>query len=246
MMKQSYNKNSEIKKGAWNQEEDQKLFAHITKSGIRNWTQIPKAAGLSRSGKSCRLRWLNYLHPGLKKGPFTPEEILVIMQSHKIFGNKWSKIASFLPGRTDNEIKNFWHTYIRKSIKSDDTKKSRPHHDRPRRLKQHKQKREIFSSPESSSGNSSSTSIMVSSIDFPIMESYSPNECYCGSVVLNNSETDEVGDVWNSQNMFAEPLTIEDEQLLLGMNNSSTMSFYDENITWESVFLHALSSPESL
>ncbi|KAK9734858.1 hypothetical protein RND81_04G168100 [Saponaria officinalis] len=70
--------------------------------------------GLKRTGKSCRLRWVNYLHPGLKRGKMTPHEEKLVLQLHSQWGNRWSRIARRLPGRTDNEIKNYWRTYMRK------------------------------------------------------------------------------------------------------------------------------------
>jgi transcription factor MYB, plant len=45
-------------------------------------------AGLQRNGKSCRLRWINYLRPGLKHGMFTLEEEEKIMGLHSLLGNK--------------------------------------------------------------------------------------------------------------------------------------------------------------
>ncbi|XP_042466968.1 transcription factor MYB59-like [Zingiber officinale] len=72
------------------------------------------AAGLNRTGKSCRMRWLNYLHPSLKRGRMTPQEEGLILELHSRWGNRWSRIARRLPGRTDNEIKNYWRTHMRK------------------------------------------------------------------------------------------------------------------------------------
>ncbi|KAF8053382.1 hypothetical protein N665_1422s0004 [Sinapis alba] len=79
--------------------------------------------GLNRTGKSCRLRWVNYLHPGLKRGKMTPEEERLVLELHAKWGNRWSKIARKLPGRTDNEIKNYWRTHMRKKAQE---KKQQP------------------------------------------------------------------------------------------------------------------------
>ncbi|XWS12746.1 hypothetical protein CRYUN_Cryun37aG0116900 [Craigia yunnanensis] len=105
-----------LKKGPWTTEEDQKLIDYIQKHGYGNWRTLPKNAGLQRCGKSCRLRWTNYLRPDIKRGRFSFEEEEKIIQLHSILGNKWSAIATRLPGRTDNEIKNYWNTHIRKRL----------------------------------------------------------------------------------------------------------------------------------
>lgn len=105
-----------MKKGAWSKEEDDKLRAYILRYGHWNWTQLPRFAGLSRSGKSCRLRWMNYLRPDIKHGNYTKEEEDTIIKTRQQHGNKWSLIAAKLPGRTDNEIKNYWHTHLKKKI----------------------------------------------------------------------------------------------------------------------------------
>ncbi|TKW07244.1 hypothetical protein SEVIR_7G295400v4 [Setaria viridis] len=103
-------------KGAWTKEEDQRLVAYIKAHGEGCWRSLPKAAGLLRCGKSCRLRWINYLRPDLKRGNFTEEEDDLIIKLHQILGNKWSQIAGRLPGRTDNEIKNYWNTHIKRKL----------------------------------------------------------------------------------------------------------------------------------
>eukprot|EP01018_Ginkgo_biloba_P030526 Gb_02422 [translate_table: standard] len=105
-----------LKKGPWTPEEDQKLVAYIHKYGHGNWRALPKQAGLLRCGKSCRLRWTNYLRPDIKRGYFSPEEEQNIIRLHAILGNRWSAIASHLPGRTDNEIKNVWNTHLKKRL----------------------------------------------------------------------------------------------------------------------------------
>ncbi|CAL9768957.1 unnamed protein product [Musa acuminata subsp. burmannicoides] len=103
-------------KGAWTKEEDDRLVAYIRAHGEGCWRSLPKAAGLLRCGKSCRLRWINYLRPDLKRGNFTEEEDELIIKLHSLIGNKWSLIAARLPGRTDNEIKNYWNTHIRRKL----------------------------------------------------------------------------------------------------------------------------------
>ncbi|KAF8037897.1 hypothetical protein BT93_B0668 [Corymbia citriodora subsp. variegata] len=110
--------NTRVKKGTWNAEEDQKLIAYIRRYGIWNWTHMPKPAGLARTGKSCRLRWMNYLRPNIRHGNITKEEEDMIIELHRLLGNKWATIAARLPGRTDNEIKNYWNTRLKKRIRN--------------------------------------------------------------------------------------------------------------------------------
>ncbi|XP_042435179.1 transcription factor MYB93-like [Zingiber officinale] len=105
-----------LKKGHWTGEEDRKLVEYVQKHGHGSWRSLPKLAGLNRCGKSCRLRWTNYLRPDIKRGNFSKEEEQTILNLHSLLGNKWSAIASHLPGRTDNEIKNYWNTHLKKKL----------------------------------------------------------------------------------------------------------------------------------
>ncbi|KAF1002748.1 transcription factor MYB14-like [Apium graveolens] len=107
-----------LKKGPWTRDEDRILINHVTLHGHENWRALPKQAGLLRCGKSCRLRWTNYLRPDIKRGNFSEEEEQTIINLHHELGNRWSAIAACLPGRTDNEIKNVWHTHLKKKIKN--------------------------------------------------------------------------------------------------------------------------------
>ncbi|KAM7268413.1 hypothetical protein ACFE04_010579 [Oxalis oulophora] len=105
-----------LKKGPWTPEEDQKLLAYIEEHGHGSWRALPIKAGLQRCGKSCRLRWTNYLRPDIKRGKFSLQEEQMIIQLHALLGNRWSAIATHLPKRTDNEIKNYWNTHLKKRL----------------------------------------------------------------------------------------------------------------------------------
>uniref|UniRef100_A0ACD5W2C5 Uncharacterized protein n=1 Tax=Avena sativa TaxID=4498 RepID=A0ACD5W2C5_AVESA len=102
------------RKGLWSPEEDERLYTRITRHGVSTWSSVAQLAGLRRSGKSCRLRWMNYLRPDLKKEPISKREEETIISLQKSLGNRWSVIAGRMPGRTDNEIKNYWNSRIRK------------------------------------------------------------------------------------------------------------------------------------
>ncbi|KAK6160951.1 hypothetical protein DH2020_004332 [Rehmannia glutinosa] len=107
----------EVRRGPWTVDEDFTLINYVAHHGEGRWNSLARCAGLKRTGKSCRLRWLNYLRPDVRRGNITLEEQLLILELHSRWGNRWSKIAQQLPGRTDNEIKNYWRTRVQKHAK---------------------------------------------------------------------------------------------------------------------------------
>ncbi|KAJ7951529.1 Myb transcription factor [Quillaja saponaria] len=115
-------KDEGLNRGAWTATEDKLLTDYVKTHGEGKWRNLPKRAvlfmhaGLKRCGKSCRLRWLNYLRPDIKRGNITHDEDDLIIRLHNLLGNRWSLIAGRLPGRTDNEIKNYWNTNLVKRL----------------------------------------------------------------------------------------------------------------------------------
>uniref|UniRef100_A0A2P2KAL3 Myb-related protein 308-like n=1 Tax=Rhizophora mucronata TaxID=61149 RepID=A0A2P2KAL3_RHIMU len=110
-----------LHRGPWTPREDTLLIKYIQAHGEGHWRSLPKNAGLLRCGKSCRLRWMNYLRPDIKRGNISPDEDDLIIRMHSLLGNRWSLIAGRLPGRTDNEIKNYWNTHLSKRLRSQGT-----------------------------------------------------------------------------------------------------------------------------
>ncbi|XP_041021226.1 trichome differentiation protein GL1-like [Juglans microcarpa x Juglans regia] len=107
-----------LTKGTWSALEDEILVDYVKTHGEGKWSNLARQTGLKRCGKSCRLRWMNYLRPGIKRGNISGDEEELIMRLHKLLGNRWSLIAGRLPGRTDNEIKNYWNCYIAKKARN--------------------------------------------------------------------------------------------------------------------------------
>ncbi|MED6132806.1 hypothetical protein PIB30_022270 [Stylosanthes scabra] len=179
---------SGVRKGTWTLEEDMKLTAYVTRYGCWNWSQLPKYAGLARCGKSCRLRWLNYLRPNLKRGNFTQQEEDIIVRLHNKLGNRWSSIATELPGRTDNEIKNYWHSTLKKRL----------------------QQKEVISNNKESSKSSSSSSqewnrerdmqvVVLNNNNAVVDDHHDPSECSTTrSSPLSSSSSDEFCSVTTS------------------------------------------------
>ncbi|GER43674.1 Myb transcription factor [Striga asiatica] len=125
-----------LRRGPWSTKEDNLLSNFILQNGEGQWRSLPKKAGLLRCGKSCRLRWMNYLRPGIKRGNISQDEEDLIVRLHALLGNRWSLIAGRLPGRTDNEIKNYWNTHLLKKLQSAGLR-PKPAPDQPSRPTKH-------------------------------------------------------------------------------------------------------------
>ena len=107
--------NPTIVKGSWTPEEDQAIMEWVRQHGTKNWSALAETMN-GRLGKQCRERWVNMLDPQLVKKPWGQNEDQIIIVKQKEWGNKWSKIAELLPGRTDNDVKNRWNSSIKKKL----------------------------------------------------------------------------------------------------------------------------------
>ncbi|XP_042423522.1 transcription factor MYB41-like [Zingiber officinale] len=102
------------KRRSWTAEEDAVLAAHVQAHGVGKWDAVPQSTGLARTGQSCRFRWLNRLRPGLKDDgiAFSRDEEIHLCRLHAALGNKWSRIAAEMEGRSENEVMHYWFCYV--------------------------------------------------------------------------------------------------------------------------------------
>ncbi|RDX93194.1 Transcription factor TT2 [Mucuna pruriens] len=184
-----------MNRGPWSAEEDRILMDYVQVHGEGKWRELSKRAGLKRCGKSCRLRWLNYLKPDIKRGNISSDEEDLIIRLHKLLGNRWSLIAGRLPGRTDNEIKNYWNTYLRKKVEQKYKHNKIPDHDNniPIKLR--------IESP-GCSNNSLGTILDPTKSPHPMM--IKPKSMRCTKVMMPTRDSintmDLIATTWDNQN----------------------------------------------
>nr|QCH41147.1 MYB transcription factor 35 [Dimocarpus longan] len=109
--------NPELVKGPWSKEEDEIIIELVNRYGPKKWSTIAQHLP-GRIGKQCRERWHNHLNPAINKEAWTQEEELALIRAHQIYGNRWAELTKFLPGRTDNAIKNHWNSSVKKKLDS--------------------------------------------------------------------------------------------------------------------------------
>ncbi|KAF7148099.1 hypothetical protein RHSIM_Rhsim03G0229400 [Rhododendron simsii] len=257
-----------LNRGAWTATEDKILKDYITLHGEGKWRNLPKRAGLMRCGKSCRLRWLNYLRPDIKRGNISHDEEELIIRLHKLLGNRpvlslslslslsvmlykevytvlklvkhivvlryrWSLIAGRLPGRTDNEIKNYWNTNLCKKLKN--PKQSSDHH-HEKKNKISKSKNNMDPQPKKESSNvvrtkavRCSSKVLMISTTPPVQPDKKTDQ-----PMANTSSMD------NKQPMDIIVREVEDN------NNSSGVFAFDADIGEGDVWLSGFLNPEEL
>ncbi|KAL6533919.1 hypothetical protein OROHE_013752 [Orobanche hederae] len=107
--------NPDLVKGPWSKEEDEIIIELVNKYGPKKWSTIAQNLP-GRIGKQCRERWHNHLNPGINKEAWTQDEELALIRAHQTYGNKWAELTKFLPGRSDNAIKNHWNSSVKKKM----------------------------------------------------------------------------------------------------------------------------------
>lgn len=108
--------NGSLMFGCWSRSEDERLIDAVRKNGEHNWKTVAEEVG-NRTGKQCRERYINLLAPEIKKTAWTPQEDEIIISKVAIYGSKWSEITKFIPGRTENAIKNRWYSTLFRRMK---------------------------------------------------------------------------------------------------------------------------------
>ncbi|XP_008808878.2 transcription factor MYB36 [Phoenix dactylifera] len=221
-----------VKKGPWSPEEDSKLKEFIEKNGTGgNWIALPHKAGLKRCGKSCRLRWLNYLRPNIKHGEFSDDEDRIICGLFASIGSRWSIIAAQLPGRTDNDIKNYWNTKLKKKLLGIASSQRKPHQQQQQQQEQLQQQL-LFQSLSSSSQGKYYTSPVP---PLPVLKSLPPiSQDAFGTVPTTTSSTLLQGPSYQYQMMkeSGHMIVFGSEQSCSSSDGSSTQISYGKEMDY--------------
>mmetsp|Transcript_21560 Transcript_21560/g.57970 ORF Transcript_21560/g.57970 Transcript_21560/m.57970 type:complete len:372 (-) Transcript_21560:656-1771(-) len=96
----------------WTSDEDEALLKAVDSHGANNWDRISALVG-TRKDWQCRERWHNHLKPDVKKASFSPNDDAIILNGVRTLGRRWAQIASYMPGRSPNAVKNRYHQLCR-------------------------------------------------------------------------------------------------------------------------------------
>ncbi|CAI9265167.1 unnamed protein product [Lactuca saligna] len=226
-MKPRSNSGLGLRKGAWTADEDIILKNYIEKYGEGKWHIVPLKAALNRCRKSCRLRWLNYLRPNIKRGTFGEDEVDLILRLHKLLGNRWSLIAGRIPGRTANDVKNYWNTQIR--LRSKPQKKEVGHDEslQDNRIKIIKPQPRSYS--KNLNNNLNMCSGLISTSD--VLDHETINECLDGLFDDHEKEID------GNFGWYSFDSSSADKKVLNGVEHevdySSLFDFPVDELTWD-------------
>ena len=116
---------TEIKKSKniipWSKTEDEQLRKGVEKYGIDNWEIIAESFP-QRTKKQCKERYHNHLDPNITRKAWTEEEDNLMLMYRQQFGNKWSEITKYIPGRTANQIKNRFFSHFAEHMDENERK----------------------------------------------------------------------------------------------------------------------------
>ncbi|XP_023536786.1 transcription factor WER-like [Cucurbita pepo subsp. pepo] len=211
-MEESKATKQQAKKNLWKSEEDLILRNYVETHGEGNWATVSQESGLMRGGKSCRLRWKNYLRPNIKRGGMSKEEEDLIIRMHKLLGNRWSLIAGRLPGRTDNEVKNYWNTHLNKNGLQDKRKVNES---------------SSCKKKDEDDGNNKKQKKVINQTSYPQPQMCSDNWAKQAHDIQrrNQEENREVTDLWNMDDITSSHYNINCPMVPA---NNATFNFDDE------------------